>query len=449
MSVKILFFLLLISNFSLYANDITHTSKKTYTLQECIDIAIMNNYDLMVARQQVTAASADLTNAFGNYLPRMDFNMGYSRILNPDATRTVNLDGISFEIPGSNPDSYSMNASLSMPLFDGFSREANYKRAQTNLSAMNLNNEQAILSLRQMVYAQYVEVIKNYKIVQIRRENFEQSKFELSRLQALHESGSISITDVYSQEAELANREIEIIIAENTLNKSKASLLAMMGLAPDAGADFLESSLPNTIDDAEIVSFRREIGSLNSAVNQAINSRLDLKAFKFSMDASEARVRSVMGQYLPAIYASGGWTWNHSEFNSFSERGRSFLGLQLNFPIFSNFSTNLQVQSSKLQFIQSEVQYAKKEQEIRQLVQNSFLNLDAAEKQIEVSKRALFAAEKSYESFKERYNVGAASIIEITFANSQLITSRINRVNAIYNYLQAKNDVLFSIGMIK
>ncbi len=449
MPFKNLFLLFFIFHFSLYADDVTHSLKKVYSLQECLDIAVMNNYDLMVARQQVTAASADLTNAFGNYLPRMDFNMGYSRVLNPDATRTVNLDSISFEIPGSNPDSYSMNVSLSMPLFDGFSREANYKRAQTNLSAMNLNNEQAILSLRQMVYAQYVEVIKNYKIVQIRRENFERAKFELNRLQALYESGSISITDIYSQEAELANREIEIIVAENTLDKSKASLLTMMGLSPDIGADFLESSLPNTINDYEIVSFRRDIGSFNSAVNQAISNRLDLKAFKLAMEASEARVRSVMGQYLPAIYASGGWTWNHSEFNSFSERGRSFLGLQLNFPIFSNFSTNLQVQSSKLQFLQSEVQYAQKEQEIRQSVQNSFLNLEAAEKQIEVSKRALFAAEKSYESHKERYNVGAASIIEITFANSQLITSQINRVNAVYNYLQAKNDVMFSIGLIK
>lgn len=437
------------STITLFSQDFGSKNNQVYTLQECIEIAVLNNYDLIVNRQQVATASADLTNAFGNYLPRFDFNTGYSRTLNPDAARSVNWEGVIFDIPGSSPDSYFMNANLSLSLFDGFSREANYKRAQNNLSATNLNNEHSIIAVKQMAYMQFVEVVKNSKIVDIRNENLQQAKFELSRLQAQYESGSIAVTDLYAQEADIGNKEIELIIAESTYNKSKATLLIMMGLNPDNNASFLESSLPANVTDIDVADFRKEIGSFGSAVNKALADRLDLKAFELSMQSSESRLKSAIGQYYPSLIASGGWRWNHTEFNEFADRGRSFMGLTLNFPVFSNFSTNLQVQNSRLQYVQSEVQYMKKEQEVRQSVQNSFLNLDAAEKQIEVSRRALFASEKNYESVSERYKAGTLGIFELTLSNAQLITAQINRINAIYNYLQAKNDVMFAIGLIK
>jgi outer membrane protein len=447
--IRLVAFTLLFGTLTIQSQDFGTRSKKVYSLQECIDIAVINNYDLMVNRQQVATASADLTNAFGNYLPRFDFNTGYSRILNPDATRSVNFEGVVFDIPGSSPDSYFMNANLSLPLFDGFSREANYDRAQNNLSSSNLSNEFSILNVKQMVYTQYVEVIKNSKIVEIRNENLQQSKFELSRLQALHEAGSIAITDLYAQEADIGNKEIELIISESNFNKTRATLLIMMGMNPDLDASFFESSLPSDIAEIDVTDFRKEIGSFGAAVNKALAERLDLKAFEHSLEASEARLKNSIGQYYPSIIASGGWRWNHTEFNEFSERGRSFLGLTLNFPVFSNFSTNLQVQASKLQHVQSEVQYLKKEQEVRQSVQYSFLNLETAEKQIEVSRRALFASEKNYESVSERYKAGDLGIFELTISNAQMITAQINRINAVFSYLQARNEVMFAIGLIK
>jgi outer membrane protein TolC len=77
------------------------------------------------------------------------------------------------------------------------------------------------------------------------------------------------------------------------------------------------------------------------------------------------------------------------------------------------------------------------------------LNLETAEKQIEVSRRALFASEKNYESVSERYKAGDLGIFELTISNAQMITAQINRINAVFSYLQARNEVMFAIGLIK
>lgn len=423
--------------------------KKTYNLQECLNIATLRNFDVVLSSAQVAASGADITQAFGAYLPQIDFNMGYQRILNPEGQRSVNVGGVIIETPGTNPNSYFMNASAGISIFDGFSREANYSRAQNQLGSNQYNLEQTIQSVRFNVYLQYVDVIRNSQLVKIRRENFNQGKQELERIQAQYDAGFIPINVVLSQEAELGNREIEIIEAENRLNISKTTLLATMGLNPDTDAEFLESSLPNTIKQDDIERFRRNTGSMQQAMKIALEGRNDYKASELALEAAKAQIITANAGYMPQLSASGGWRWNHFEFDKFSEMGRAFAGLNLSVPVFDNFRTNLQIQNAKLQVSQAEIQKQRIELNIKQAIQNALLNLDAAEKQLEISERSLKASEKNFEVTSERFRQGAANITEYTLANTQFITSQINRVTAVYSYIAAVQEVEFATGNFK
>ena len=76
------------------------------------------------------------------------------------------------------------------------------------------------------------------------------------------------------------------------------------------------------------------------------------------------------------------------------------------------------------------------------------LNLESAEKQLDLTINTQKSAELNYESFSEKLKVGTASITDYQNANNQLITARINRVNAIYTYFQAQKEVLYAIGKL-
>lgn len=420
--------------------------QKTYSLQECLDIATRKNFDVILNEAQIEASGADITQAFGAYLPQVDFSMGYQRILNPDGQKSVNVGGVIIQTPGSNPNSFNMNVGAGISVFDGFSREANYSRAQSQLSSNQYTLNQTIQSVRFNVYLQYVDVVRNMQLVKIRRENFIQGKSELDRIKAQYEAGFIPVNVVYSQEAELGNREMEIIDSENRLNISKNTLLGTMGLNPDYSIEFIETSIPTTIIQQDIESFRRKVGSLQSAMTIALENRNDYKASEESFEAAQTQITVASAGYLPQISASGGWRWNHSEFDKFSDYGRAFAGLNLAMPIFDNFRTNLQIQNAKLQVTQAEIQKQRIELNIKQAVQNALLNLEAAEKQLEISQRALKASEKNYEVTSERFRQGAANITDYTLANTQYITSQINRVTAVYAYLIGMREVEFATG---
>ena len=419
---------------------------KNFTLDQCVEIAVKNNYDVLIANAQVETSGADITNAFGRYLPSINFSGGYSRQLNVKGGNTVDVGGQIIPIPAPNPNSYSMNAYASYLLFDGFSRGANYSRAQESYNSNYNNSLYVIKRVKRDVNRQFFDIIKKFEIVKIRQENLELGRKVLEMIQAQEKAGTIPITNVYAQEADLGNSEYELVVAENDLNVAKAQLLYTMGLNTDYDAEFLESSINSKISEDDIVKFRSDIGSQDAAVSEALKNRLDYTSLQSGLEAANSNVAISRSGYYPSISANGGWSWANSSLDQFSDFGRSYLGLSVSLPIFDNFNTNYRIQTAELQVKQIEIQKQQLEQNIRTNIQTAFMNLDAAEKQLDISNRALKSAQESYDSFNERFKVGASGITDYLTANNQLITAQINRINAVYGYLLAQKEILFAIG---
>ena len=424
-------------------------SAKVYTLEDCIKIAADKNYDVKLSEARNNTASYQMIQAFGNYLPSLGFNMGYSRTLNPDAAGSVNVGGVIIPTPAQNPNSYYMQAQANWSIFDGFAREAYYSSAKNNLESTVESSKFISKSVLKQIYKDYIEVVKSSQIVKIRREDLTVANQELDRIKALNQAGAISITEVYSQEAAIGQKEIDLVKSENVLMNTKAKLLTTMGMNPDFDVEFQESSIPNFVSDDDIKLFRNNINTLNNALSVAMENRNDYKSSQFSYSSAEDGIKRVRGGYLPNVTASGGWNWNHNQFSDFDQYGRSYISLNLSVPIFSNFNTDYSVEQARLSLIQADIEKSKLEQQIKTEVQTAFLNLESAEKQIEISKRSVKSAELNYTSMKERYNVGAATITELTLANNQYIIAQINKVSGFYDYILAQKELQYALGVIR
>jgi len=342
-----------------------------------------------------------------------------------------------------------MGAYANYLIFNGFSRGANYSRAQETYNASYSISIYTTQKVKLDVYRQFIDVVKKSQILKTRQENISLGKKELERIQAQFDAGVIPIALVYAQEAELGNKEYELTISENDLNVSKVKLLNTIGLNTDNNAEFLESSIKTDLTDDDVKIFRNEVGSVNSSISQSFQSRQDYLSIKSEISASESNLTISKSGYYPTLAASGGWSWANSSLDKFSEYGRSSIGLSLSVPIFDNFNTSYRTETSFMQLKQKEIEKYQLEQSIRTAVQTCYMNLDAAEKLLDISKRALRSAEQNFESFKERFRVGSSNITDYLTANNQLITAQINRINSIYNYLQAQKEVLFSIGKLQ
>ena len=448
MNKILLLFVLLFLSISQTNSQITKGLPETFSLEKCLEIATKNNIEIQISEARVNSSTAELTAAFGSFLPTINFNMGYNRQLNTEGPSTVNIGGQIITIPPTSPNSYQMGAFASYPIFNGFSREANYNRAQDYLNYTYLNYQQTIQKVHLDIYRQYIDVIRKQQIVKIRNQDLILGQKELERIKAQYEAGYIHIGIVYTQESEMGNRELNLLSAENDLRIAESVLLNTMGLNPEMDADFLESSLPNDLTEQTIQKFRYEIGTFDNAKKIALDNRLDFAATKSSVSAAQSSITMAESGYYPKLSASGGWSWTNSEFTKFSELGRSYIGLSLNIPVFENFNTNNQIQSAKMNLTQAQLEQVQAERTISSSIQSSLLILEAAEKQIDITNRTLKATQRNFETISERFKIGASNITEVLDANTRLITAQINRINAIYGYFQAQKEVLFALGKL-
>jgi len=442
--VFILFFLFY--GFTLIAQEKGQT--QVFTLSECLKIARQKNPRLKVAEANISTAGAEITSAFGNFLPSATFNMGYTRQLNVEAGQKINIGGQTIVVGKIEPNSYNMSLSLNYNLFDGFSREAQYNSAKEKLNSAFSSYSQTISEIEIGVYRAYINALRLTKILEARRKDFELGQKELERVRALFEAGSIPITNVLSQEAELANKEILIIQAENDLKNAKAVLLSSMGMEPDINIEISEKDIPSEYSEEEIAQFRSQFGVLEKALPKVLSNRKDLLALEQQITASQANLTIARANYFPTLSAYGGWSWANNEFNKFSELGRSFVGLALRVPIFENFKTNYQIELAKAQIVELETQKLQLEQNIKSQLIQAINNLDAAEKQLSATKKSVEAAEKNFQSARERYNVGSASVTDYLLANNLLVNAQINQINAIYGYYLAQKELLYTIGLL-
>ncbi|OYT15351.1 MAG: hypothetical protein B7C24_13510 [Bacteroidetes bacterium 4572_77] len=425
----------------LYAQVLTdaNTSYKTYDLSTCLNIAIENNYDLQSSKAYIDASRAGLLRAFGSYLPSLNANMGYSRHLNTTDNDFTN----------SNPNSFNMGSSLGWEIFDGFGRESEYSIAQHNLRSSRFSYSNTIDFITYQVYANYINVIRNAQIVKIRRENIKSGEKELEMIRARFEAGIIPIANVYSQEADLGNRESALIQAENNFEISKATLLIIMGMDPTIPCHFPEASITNEVSAEEVGQFYLQAGSFQDATTKALEARNDYLAILEDVSSAEDNIKSANSLYSPTVNANLNWNWMNTELNNFQNNGNAYGGLTINIPIFNKFSVRSSVENAKLNLINKKVSKGKLELSIKQNLQTAFLRLKSAEKMLDVTKKTQKFAEQNQLSVKELFKLGAANITDLSVANMQFLTAKINRVDAVYGYIAAQKEVLYHMGELR
>jgi len=420
-----------------------------FTLDECLKIADRNNPDIKLSVARISPAAAEITNAYGEYLPSLSMNLGYTRTFKNQQTADLPDSLIRpNQFTSIKPNYYTFNAGFQYVFFNGFRRSNQFSKAQLNYNSLYDNSMFTRQRVQMDIYRAYVQVILNKQIQKIRQENYELGKLELDRVKARYEAGLTSVNFVYSQEAELGNRELDIVKAENDYKIAKSQLLILMGLNPEMEADFSEASLPNDIDTTEIATFARKIGTFENAVKIAIENRKDIQSIQKQIEAAKKQIKISQSTYWPTLSASGGWSWSNYFIEDFSKLGFASIGLNLSIPVFENFRTNLNIENAKLQLYSREIDLYNIEQTIRQNLRTAILNLQAAEKQLEITNRSLISAQKNYDFSKERYRVGTANVSDFFIANNLLVTTQINRINAIYSYFVAKKEVLFALGLL-
>lgn len=418
---------------------------QTLTLEEAKRAALERNLSVLQAQNNNDAASSSKLAAMGRYLPSVSATGSWTRsqVEGPIYTQGIAIPGSSSK---QTTGSFSAGLSTSLLLFDGLSREAGLNQANQTLSQSALTLTRTKQSIVFEVESAYLNLLRFQQLVLVADENLKRDRRQLERITESNRVGALSLADVYRQQSQVAADELSQINAQNDFDKAKADFVALIGLDVAQEYTFADPTVSGTVDSSEIAQTLAKYSSIGDLTRRALVSRPDFQSVRSSLDAAESGVTSARSDYFPSLSAAAGVTVNNEEIANLFDYKTMYWGLRLNWTLFDGFATNASLQNAIAKKRNAEITLAQSERDIAVEVKKALLNLDAAGKQCDVSRKGQVSAREDRKIAEERYNLGAGTLLDLLTANASLVSAEANVVNASYNYIIAKRNVEYVLG---
>lgn len=440
----------------LISSSVLAQEARKITIQEAIQIALDNNYQLKQAKNNLELANQSIISEYADFLPSISSSMSGSR----STGQQFIADRLSE--PGLNPfvdvtsKSISGRMDLSVTIFDGFNNINSLRSSQQE----KLSSEERMQRAKEEVIfntaSRYLQVLLNRQLLEIAQENLQNSLKQLEQVQAQVEVGSRPSVDLYNQEAQVANDELNVTQRENNLKFSKLVLVRQLQIDPLAKYEFVvpESQIEESGNTTTIYN-------LSELIDQAMINRSDLKSEIANIRSLKYQLMISKGNLLPSLRGSASISSRYSDqytlqnegevsFNDqfFDQQVNRSIGISLNIPIFQNWNRMYNIQSSRIRLKNAELTYDNTRLQVIQEVTQAYNDYTSYVKQLEAASKSRVASERAFETQQERYNVGSSTLIELSQAQANYVEAQSNYTQAMYNLVFQEKLLDYYLGKL-
>ncbi len=424
-------------------------AQQTLTMEQAVQLALQSNWSIAQSQNTVEAAHADALSSSGNYLPTVSLSAGWNRNQEDRTSPSTQVIGgvaaplqTTFRVT----NSFSTGIDAQYTIFDGFRREGTRGNASSRATGAELDATRTKQSVVFQVERAYVNVLRNKNLVKVSEENLKRDQRQLERITESNKVGALSLADVYRQQSQVANDELDMITAQNNYDKSKADLISLIGANVFESYNIADSSLIAEISDTQLAETKALFANETELNKRALTSRPDYLSYSESYEASGSGVTAARSGYFPSITAFAGYSLTNTEISTLSDNKNINWGLNIRWNLFDGFQTNQSLQNALATKRNAEISMRQAERDINVEVRKALLDLEAARKAYEVSQKGLVSAQQDHRIAEERYNLGAGTLLDLLVANAGLVNAQASRVNAACDYVIAKRNVEYVLG---
>ena len=420
--------------------------KHAFTVKECIDYAHKNNVQVKNALLNVKIqqeVNRDVTSAALPSLSGVISGNDYLKIPTSLLPGEIFGQPAGTYIPVQFGTKFNANAGLQLQqiLFDG-QVFVGLQARNTAMAFSNKNVEVTEEMIKTNVYKVYYQLVASKTQISIIDANLDRLNKLQSDTKVMYQNGFVEKLDIDKISVQISNLETEKLKALNSIDIGYQALKTLIGMPTKDELVLTEELTEDKIkkdflyDTAFIYSNRKDFQYLDLA--KQLNE-LNIKRYKMS--------------YLPSVALSGSYTKNaqRNEFNFFGKGDwftTSFVGLNINVPIFSGFSKAAKVTKSKFELQQTENQIENLKLTIDNEIEPAKLNFNAATITLDYQKKNMVLAENVFNQTQKKFELGTGSNTEITAAQTDLRTAQANYITALYSAIIAKVDYYKAIGKL-
>ncbi len=400
------------------------------SVKDAVERALKNNLGLLVQEESASAARGARWRALADLLP--DLSAGLS-----ERRQVINLEAFGFQVKPSIVGPFNVfdaRVFLSQPVVD-ISAMNDAKAASLNLKAEQFGIKTARDLVVLVAVNLYLEAIAADSRVETIRAQQDTADALLNQAQDLKTGGIVAGIDVLRAQVQLQTQRQRLIAAENEFQKLKLQLARAIGL-PVAQPFTLTDKIPY----APLPAL-----TLDEALARAFQTRPDYLAAHSRFEAAQASRKAANGALLPSLHFD-------ADFGAIGQTVESAhstytIGASLHVPVFDGGRTTARRIETEAALRQREAELADFKSRVEYEVRSAFLDVRAAEQQLEAAQTNRQLAGEELRQARDRFSAGVASNIEVTQAQESVAVASETYIQALYAHNLAKATLARALGI--
>ena len=400
---------------------------KLLSLEEAVYIALQNNYDIQLARNDSAAFALDRSYTFAAFMPRL--NATASRTFNNNAQKQELANGTKRDTSGILSNNLQAAVNLTWVLFDGTKMFITRNRVYEleKLGALNVKDQ---------VVNTVVDVVVNYYGIVRQKQQLkaiiEQMAINEERVKLADKRLSVGMgakpellqakIDLNAQIAERLRQETVIQQLRERLNQLMAvelhTIYEVVDTIPiNTGLQYgeLQEGIENT--NPTLLIARKNIDISNLLVKERKAERWPILSFNSAYTFNRTENKAVINNFTPLFNQNKGFNY----------------GLGLTVPIVNNFNTKRLIEQAKLDVQFQELFYKNQRSIVDASLSNAFKNYEMEKRQLALEEDNINLAKENVTIALERFRRGASVLLELREAQRSLEDAYNRLIAARYN----------------
>jgi outer membrane protein len=398
------------------------------SLTKAVEIALQHNLNVKSYEVSLRNAELQFQQSKNNALPNLNANINQSASFG----RSINPFTNGYDSRNINYNNLGLNAG--MLLFNGgqirntvLQNDYNLKASQEDLASIKEN-----ISLQ--VVLSYLAILNSEDQLSIAKSQTEITKLQISRTEKLVNAGSLAPSNLLDLKAQLASEESNVVNFQSSLDLNKLTLIQLLNDSSITAIELQRIQVPAP-----------SLSGYDTGIEDLYAKALAIQPL---VKAADLRVQSALkgisvakAGTLPTLSFSASMSANQSNaltmgyFDQINNTQNKVLSLGLNIPIFTRFAAKTRIAQAGLQRENASIEAAKARQNLRQNIEQAYVNLNNAAMKYEAGLSQVSALEESFRAAESRFGAGTIDFVSYNLQKTNLDKARLSLIQSKYDFV--------------
>ena len=410
------------------------------SVQDCMKYAISNSTKVRIQQAAIGDARIDRrTAALSLFTPQINaqtyayYNFG--RSIDPKTNTYFNTT--SFH------NNYNVSAGIA--LFDGFQAVNNYRISKTGMMIADSQEKQVEADICLAVMEAYYNVVYYKRLADVYEEQVSIAKQSLAKAKRQEELGQKGHADVIQMEAEMVEREYDLINTRNMYESHKMTLEDIMFWPADSSL-VVVTSIPSS------AIFEDETPEISSAVD----NNPGVQEAGFRLQNAKLELSTAKWQTLPSLGLYAGWSTSYYTYqgsatdkfgNLFRNNGGEYVELSLSIPIWDRMSKHARIAKKRNAFEKASAELEQKRRDVESEVRRAIQDRNGTASAYMQAVRKSEVQAEAYQLNLKKLDQGLISPLEFQTASGNYLRAQADEMGSLFKYLIKQAVVKYYNGI--